>query len=109
MSDQNMEVEGKEEWQQYYVMTMTGVKVLSLIAAFTYAIAKKKGWSSQEDFEKIKSTLKSIFNILLGGLLIIYFHPMTENIVCIQGNVKMFIFTTSILLLIDSFKNIFNL
>ena len=41
MSNQEMEIEGKEPWQQYYVMGLTGVKVLSILAAITYGIAKK--------------------------------------------------------------------
>ena len=108
MSDQNMEIEGKEPWQQYYVMGLTGVKVLSILAAITYAIAKKNDWTSANDIDKIKNTLKSLFNIMLGGLLLIYFHPWSDPTVCIEGKVKTFIFTTSILLVINSINNLFN-
>ena len=63
--------------------------------------------SEEKTWYNISKYLKTLSDISLAALLILYFHPFSENIV-LTGKVKTFIFTFSIAIIVNGFVSLFN-
>lgn len=95
------------EYTQYFVMAILCFKILTLISKIISNVGKKKEWDSEKTWYNISKYLKTLSDISLAVLLILYFHPFSENIV-LTGKVKTFIFTFSIAIIVNGFVSLFN-
>jgi hypothetical protein len=87
------------------------VKVLWIISLFSHFIIKH--YLSDDNYYvelnvNIEYMLHNFFTILIGSLLIYLYHHLTSKVVCIEGHIKLYLFSFGVLSIIGVLQKMFN-
>ena len=87
------------------------VKVLWLLSLFSHFIIKHYLPPDNNYIhlnENIEYTLHNLFTILIGSLLIYLYHYLTSKTVCIEGHIKLYLFSFGVLSIIGVLQKMFH-
>lgn len=87
------------------------VKVLWIISLFSHFAIKH--YLSDDNYyvelnENIEYMLHNIFTMLIGLLLVYLYHHLTSKVVCIEGHIKLYLFSFGVLSIIGVLQKMFH-
>ena len=87
------------------------VKVLWILSLFSHFAIKH--YLSHDNYyielnENIEYMLHNFFTILIGSLLIYLYHHLTSKVVCIEGHIKLYLFSFGVLSIIGVLQKMFH-
>ena len=87
------------------------VKVVWILSLFSLFIIKH--YLSDDSYyvklnENIEYMLHNFFTILIGSLLVYLYHHLTSKVVCIEGHIKLYLFSFGVLSIIGVLQKMFN-
>ena len=65
--------------------------------------------SYDHTIEYTEKIILSIYNIFMGLLLVYLYHQLTKERVCISGNIKQYLYTFGILMIIGNFQHLLHI
>lgn len=97
-----------EPYTEYFVVVIMIIKILTLLFNILGHIGVKKEWKSADNLKVISKNCFFVGNVALAILLILYFHPLSKNIV-VTGKVKTFIFTMALAMIAANISSLFKI
>lgn len=91
-------VEIKSGTLGFILLSILVIKIIWVLALFSQFINKKYFNNSYEQFIlEVETIAHNIYTLLIGGLLVYLYNHLTPSKVCVEGHLKMYLYSFGIL------------